>query len=479
MVRPHQDETNGGIVMSSKKPGQSKTGSPKVRIVCLDRQKEVFHQAGEIFRAATGIRVISEKSMEKVLDLVEKDICDVLLASSAVVRGGRSDWREFVEVLTAKSPWTQVIFLIKHGEIALASKALKAGSYHYAKLPISNEELKLLIDAALESRPNVDPLSLSLRVNRHARFEDMVGTSAPMKSVYRMIRQAAATDIPVLLTGETGTGKDLAAQAIHQLSQRADHVFLPVHLGALPQDLVPGELFGHVKGAFTGADQTRAGSFEQAHGGTVFLDEISTIDDRIQISLLRLIENKSFYRIGGRRQIKSDVRLIAAANEDLEEAVESGRFREDLYYRLEVFQIHMPPLRDRTGDIPLLIQDFLTRYNKDYEKEILGLSPEAMAMLEAYDWPGNVRELKNIIHRAVVVCTGEVITPQHLSKRIKQAGKQHRNIILPVGISLEEAERELLKKTLQAVGNNRRHAAAILGVSRSTLYNKMKKYQLN
>ena len=447
------------------------------RIVCLDSQRHLCRQAEEIFGTDDKLSVVFEKSLEKVLDLVEHEICDVLLASSAMVHNGRMEWLEFVEVLTAKSPWTQVIFLIKPREVVLASKALKAGSYHYAKLPVSNEELRLLVEAALERRPNVDPNSRVLRENRKGRFEDMVGVSPGMKSVYRMIRQAAVTDIPVLLTGETGAGKDLAARAIHQLSHRVDGPFLPVHLGALPQDLAPGELFGHVKGAFTGAEEARAGAFERAHGGTVFLDEISTIDQRVQISLLRLLESKTFYRIGGNRNIKADVRLIAATNEDPEEAVEAGRFREDLYYRLEVFRIHIPPLRDRTGDMPLLIQEFLRRYNRDYGKEILGLSPETMSMLEAYDWPGNVRELKNVIHRAVVVCAGEVITPQHLSKRIKPADHSRRKVVLPVGTSFEEAERKLLEKTLQSTGS-RSHAAAILGVSRGTLYNKIRKFGL-
>jgi DNA-binding NtrC family response regulator len=448
------------------------------RIVCLDGQRDICRQTEEIFGNDDKLDIVFEKSLEKVLDLVEHEICDVLLASSSMVREGRMDWLEFLEVMTAKSPWTQIIFLIKPRELALASKALKAGSYHYAKLPISNEELKLLVEAALESRPNVDLHSEARREHRKKRFEDMVGISSGMKSVYRMIRQAAATDIPVLLTGETGVGKDLAARAIHQLSSRVDHIFLPVHLGSLPTDLAPSELFGHAKGAFTGAHADCAGAFERAHGGTVFLDEISTIDDRIQISLLRLIESKTFYRLGGSAAIRTDVRLIAATNEELEDAVAAGRFREDLFYRLEVFRIHIPPLRDRQGDIPLLIQDFLHRYNKDYGKKILGLSPETLSMLDAYDWPGNVRELKNVIHRAVVVCTGEVITPQHLTRRIRPGDGLKRNVVLPIGTSFEEAERKLLEKTLQATGNSRSQAAAILGVSRGTLYNKMKKYAL-
>jgi DNA-binding NtrC family response regulator len=457
---------------------RSRTGTPKARIVCLDSQRDLCRQAEEIFGAEHQVLVVFEKSLERVLDLVEHEVCDVLLASSSVVRDGRMDWLEFVEVLTAKSPWTQIIFLIKPRELVLASKALKAGSYHYAKLPVSNEELKLLVEAALESRADVNPNFQALQENKKTRFEDMVGVSSSMKRVYRMIRQGAVTDIPVLLTGETGVGKDLAARAIHQLSSRVQKPFLPVHLGALPMDLAPGELFGHARGAFTGAEETRAGVFEQAHGGTVFLDEIATIDERVQISLLRLIESKTLHRIGGSRKIKADVRLIAATNEALEEAVAAGRFREDLYYRLEVFQIHIPPLRERVGDMPLLIQEFLQRYNRDYGKKIAGLSPETMSMLDAYEWPGNVRELKNVIHRAVVVCTGDTITPQHLIKRIRPGEGSRRNVILPVGTSFEEAERKLLERTLQVTGNNRSHAAAILGVSRGTLYNKIKKHAL-
>ena len=453
-------------------------GAGAVHIACLDPTRNLFRQTKEIFRKNKQVRIISEKRLEKILELVEDDVCEVLLISSAAVRGEHSEWLEFVEILNAKSPWTQVIFLINPREIVLASKALKAGSFHYAKLPVSNEELSMLIEAAVD-QPNIAPHSRVWRESRPAMFEDMVGASVGMKSVYRMIRQAAATDIPVLLTGETGTGKDLAARAIHQLSSRADRPFLPVHLGALPQDLVPSELFGHARGAYTGATEARMGSFEETNGGTVFLDEISTIDDRVQISLLRLIESQTFHRIGGNKTIMADVRLIAATNDDLEEAVEAGTFREDLYYRLEVFQINLPPLRDRPGDLSLLIQNFLQRYNEEYDKKILGVSPEAMAMLEMYDWPGNVRELKNVIHRAVVVSTGEVITPQHLSKRIKPNKGVNRKVVLPVGTSFEEAERKLLEKTLQATGNNRRHAAAILGVSRGTLYNKIKKFGLS
>ena len=330
-------------------------------------------------------------------------------------------------------------------------------------------------------KPGVISKSVDYHDQRERRakgFEDMVGASAGMKEVYQFMRQAAATDIPVLLTGETGTGKDLAAKAIHQLSSRGPKPYTPVHLGALPQELVASELFGHEKGAFTGATEKRKGSFELSHQGTVFLDEISTIDDRVQISLLRLLETKTFNRIGGSKTIKANVRMVAASNEDLADAVRRGTFRKDLYYRLEVFQITMPPLRDRGGDLLLLVDRFLKTYNNEYQKHILGLSPDCVACLQSYDWPGNVRELKNVVHRAVVICSGDVLLPEHLPVRLRTGKEASQRIVLPVGTTLDAAEREIIKSTLNATGRNLRQTARLLGISRGTMYNKIKKHKL-
>ena len=463
--------------MASAKTERSSRKARRSRLLCVDKGPELAQRIEALFREAP-LQVIRERDVDRMLDRFEEDDFDIVVLSGGAARGGHRECVERLEVLSAESPGTQVLVLVHPREIKLAASALEAGSYHYAKLPVGDEELKLLIEAALARRPAPGPNFLLKKGRRPAGFEDMVGASARMKEVYRLIRQAAATDIPVLLSGETGTGKDLAAKAIHQLSRRSGKKYTPVHLGALPPELVASELFGHEKGTFTGATEKRKGTFEQSHRGTVFLDEISTIDDRVQISLLRLLETKTFNRMGGSTAIKANVRVIAASNEDLARAVRRGTFREDLYYRLEVFQIPMPPLRSREGDLLLLVDHFLKRYNREYDKSISGLSPECMASLESYGWPGNVRELKNVVHRAVVVCTGNVVLPDHLPPRVRRGRDEAREIVLPAGISLEEAEREIIRQSLKAAGGNRRRTAALLGISRGTLYNKIRKYGL-
>jgi transcriptional regulator with PAS, ATPase and Fis domain len=302
----------------------------------------------------------------------------------------------------------------------------------------------------------------------------MVGGSPKMLEVYRQIRQAASTEMPVLLTGATGTGKDLVARAIHQLSQRSERTFLPIHLGALPPELVSGELFGYEKGAFTGATRSHRGLFEKAESGTIFLDEIGTIDEKVQISLLRLVETRKLERIGGTKTITANVRIVTATNENLSEAVEENRFREDLFYRLDIFLICLPPLRDRRGDIVLLVIHFLKQFSDDYQRSIVGISPESICALETYQWPGNVREIKNVIHRAVLNCTGDILLPERLRKTPRKVPQ----IGLRLGCTLKEAEREIILRNLHWTQNNRQRAASILGLSRGTLYNKLSQYNL-
>jgi transcriptional regulator with PAS, ATPase and Fis domain len=336
----------------------------------------------------------------------------------------------------------------------------------------------MLIDAALLHQPQYTPNLLLKSETESTFFEKMIGGSPKMIDVYRQIRQAGSTDMPVLLTGETGTGKDLAARAIHQLSARNSKAFKPIHLGALPPELVAGELFGYEKGAFTGAAQAHRGLFEKAEGGTIFLDEISTIDEKVQISLLRLLETHQLERIGGIRTISANVRIVAATNENLSEAVDQGRFREDLFFRLDIFQIFLPPVRERGGDIVLLVNHYLKQFNDDYQRTIVGISPDCISTLESYQWPGNVREIKNVIHRAVLNATGNILLPEHLPERLQKAHKQPPEIKLPLGCTLKEAEHALIVRTLNWTQNNRRRTAAILGISRRTLYNKLEQYNL-
>jgi len=441
----------------------------------VERRRDLSDRIAGFFSDCKVV-VHREPTMDRVLERFESDVYEVLVVTSSAFRAGRSDGVELIEVISAKSPITQVLFLSDPRDLRTTMSAIKAGGFQYATQPVGDEELRMLVETALTQ---VTPYSRNLMLKRDKRpvaFEKLVGRSEPMQVVYRQIRQAAATDIPILLLGDTGSGKDLAAEAIHRQSERFDGPYVAVHLGALPADLVPGELFGHEKGAFTGATERAMGKFEQGNGGTVFLDEISTIDEKVQISLLRLIEQKKYHRLGGRQTLSCDVRLVAASNQDLEELVNRGKFREDLYFRLDVFRISLPSLKERREDIPLLIDEFVKRYNMSFQKSIAGISPECVGLLESYDWPGNVRELKNVIQRGVLVCQGDILLPEHLPARFRPEKSARGSVTFDVGTPLHEVEREMIVRALSAAGNNRTHAARLLGISRRALYNKMAKY---
>jgi len=315
-------------------------------------------------------------------------------------------------------------------------------------------------------------------VTDEASIESMFHRSPAMEEVLELIRQVAPCDVPVYLEGETGTGKDVASRIIHRLSRRSEGPYLPVHLGAVPSELVGSELFGHERGTFTGADAQHAGKFEQADGGTLFLDEIGTLDARMQVSLLRVIEQGKFYRLGGTRSVDASVRLISASNQDLAEAVHEGTFREDLYYRLNVFRIRMPPLRERKEDIRPLWETFLQDYARSYGKEIPDVSDEVAQILEEYRWPGNIREMRNVIHRAVLICEGDSILTEHLPERLapNRSRQSSREVLLEVGTPLREMERRMILQTLAAQANNRTRTAVSLGISRRALYTKMSKH---
>jgi DNA-binding NtrC family response regulator len=448
-----------------------------IRIMVVEKDSTLAHRISDLF-PDDNMLVHREPTMDRVLERFESEVYEVLVITSSASKAGRSDGIELLEVISAKSPITQVLFLSEPRDLKTTMSAIKAGTFQYAKEPVSDEELKLLIETAVEQLVPYGKNLMLKKEKRRAALEELVGRSEPMQNIYRQIRQAAATDIPVLLLGETGTGKDLAAEAIHSQSERSKGPYVPVHLGALPPDLVSGELFGHEKGAFTGATEKGLGKFEQGVGGTVFLDEISTVDEKVQVSLLRLIEQKKFHRLGGRNTVSCDVRLIAASNQDLEDMVDRGKFREDLYYRLDVFRMTLPPLRERRDDIPMLIDEFLKRYNMAFQKSIAGISPECIGLLESYDWPGNVRELKNVIQRGVLVCPKDILLPEHLPGRFRPDRPAWGKITFDVGTSLEDIEREMIVRTIAAAGNNRTRAAQLLGISRRALYNKLRKHQI-
>lgn len=449
-----------------------------LNVIAVSRSVSIARRIERLFPKGR-VYVTWEPNLDRVLGRFEKETFDVVVITSVAIKQEAIGGIELLEVITVKSPVTQILFLVESDDIDIAMSALRAGTYQYAKLPVEDEELKLLIETALEQRPHYGANLLLKPENGTEAYEKIVGRSSAMRDIYRQIRQAAATDIPVLLQGETGTGKDLVAQAIHGGSARRGGPFIPVNLGALPPELVSSELFGHEKGAYTGAVERREGKFEQGNCGTVFLDEIGTIDEKVQVSLLRLLEQKKFHRLGGRRLIAADVRLIAASNDNLSDLVKHGVFREDLFYRLDVFCILLPPLRQRQSDIPLLVEEFLRRYNRAFQKNILGIAPECISLLEDYAWPGNVRELKNVIQRGVLVCDGQVLLPDHLPPRFTRERQVRPTVTFEVGTPLHEVEREMVVRALAATRNNRKRAAELLGISRRSLYNKLSKYHID
>ncbi len=452
--------------------------SRRHRVIVVEQSVNLTKRLTHLF-AESDYDVMHETNLDRVLERFERTKYDVLLITGAAFQSGEIAGGELLDVIAQKSPATQTLFIAEEKDIRIAMEALRAGSYQYAVEPISDEELQLLIETALENRSAfAENLLFREQSEEPTRLEQLVGSSVPMRDLYRLIRQAASTDIPVLITGETGTGKDLVAQAIHTQSKRARGPYIPVHLASIPSELLASELFGHEKGAFTGASDRRQGHFELARDGSIFLDEIGTVDELVQISLLRLIEQAKFMRLGGKRWHTSNARIIAATNDDLAERVEDGSFREDLYFRLDVFRITLPPLRKRHGDIPLLVDEFMLRYNREYNKRVQGMSPECVRVLESYSWPGNVRELKNVLQRAIVVCDGETLRPEHLPSRTQSENAALQTVQFPLGTPLKKVEAAFIEQTLR-VAHSRTEAARVLGISRKSLYNKMKRYGLD
>jgi DNA-binding NtrC family response regulator len=304
------------------------------------------------------------------------------------------------------------------------------------------------------------------------------GRSPAIKRIFRQIRKAASIDIPILIQGETGTGKELVGRAIHQLSGCAGGPYVPVNLSALPSEIVASELFGHERGAFTGAAALQKGKFEQAQNGTLFLDEIESIDEKIQVTLLRVLEQRKFYRLGGKRRIATNARITAASNESLRDLVAQGIFREDLFYRLDIFPIQLPPLRKRPEDVPDLLAEFIVKYNQMLKKQITSIDADCVYMLQEYDWPGNIRELKNVVQRAVLLCDGPELRIEHFPSRINNHHAALPVVSFKVGTPLEDVERSLILHTLEFVENNRTEAADLLGISRRALYNRLNKYDI-
>ena len=420
--------------------------------------------------ARDGHEVETAASGEEALARLKHTRFDIMLVD--IKMEGMSGL-ELLRQVKESDPDTDIIIITAYGSISTAIEAMKKGAFDYLLKPFDPNELGVIIDKIIEKQAQSrENLYLKEQYKERTRFESMIGQSGAMQTVFDLIQDVAPTDATVLITGLTGTGKGLAAKAIHTSSPRAQGPFVTVNCGAIPEHLMETELFGHQKGAFTDAKETKKGRLELAHGGTLFLDEIGEISMRMQIDLLRVLEDRVFYRVGGTQPIEADFRVIAATNRNLAKAIEARTFREDLFYRLNVFSIEMPPLSKRKEDLPLLAEHFLYRFCQETNKYIQRFSREAMDEMMLYEWPGNVRELENAIERAVVVAKGPVIAPEDLPILC------HLQVAPPVGSSLEEVEKAHIGQVLMENSWNISRSSRILGIDRSTLYNKIKRYGL-
>jgi DNA-binding NtrC family response regulator len=382
------------------------------------------------------------------------------------------------------NPHALVIMITAFGDIQTAVKTIKLGAYDFVEKPFNMEKLKIIIDKALETVSLRKEVSeFRKQISSKFGFDSIIGQSEQMKSVFSLIAKVSKSDAStVLLQGESGTGKDLVAKIIHYQSARADRPFMEINCTALPDTLVESELFGHEKGAFTDAKAMKKGLFELSDGGTIYLDEVGDMTQGTQAKLLKVIEDKSFKRIGGTKDIDVDVRIVTATNRNLENEVRKGNFREDLYYRLKVIPLLIPPLRDRPSDITLLAKYFIDEFNEEFKKNVKGLSKETEKCFMEYPWPGNVRELKNVIERSMILESDEYILPEHLpleltSKEVMTHNISNINIrIPPGGIDIEEVEKELIRQALDVTGGNQTRASKLLNLSRDTLRYRMQKF---
>ena len=446
----------------------------KQSILIVDDYKDTRDLMGRALSA--DYRVTLAADAEGAMQALAADPSIALMISDVRMPG--TDGLTLLKTAKAAHPNLSVIMLTAYGTVDLAVEAMKDGADDFLTKPIDLDQLDLRVAKVLKTRAlEEEVVSLRSELDEKYGLENITGTSEAMKKVFHLIRQAAPTQATVLIEGPSGTGKELVAHALHTLSPRSKGPFVAVECAALNGNLLESELFGHEKGAFTDAVAKRIGRFEAADGGTIFLDEISEIPPSTQVKLLRVLETRSFERLGSSETIKTDIRIVAACNRDLAQMVREGKFREDLYYRLAVVDIRIPPLRERAGDIPLLVSRFLKEFSAANGGRVTGMTPAAMKILESYSWPGNVRELRNAVERMVVLSQGGLLdvgdVPEHM--RAPSAPAADDAAALPPG-TLDETEKAKILSVLDQVGGNRSRAAQVLGISRRTLYRKLDEY---
>jgi len=438
------------------------------RLLIIDDDPDVRQQME--WALCDDYKIMQAANSTSALDLIRREPAELVTLDLGLPpdpSGVREGFKTLSELLES-NPLLKVVVITGSDQRENALKAIELGAYDFFPKPIAIDELKTVLRRAFYvHRLETELKELKTQPPGDA-FEGMLGTSPQMQDAFRLIRKVATTEVPVLIVGESGTGKELAARAIHQLSRRAKGPFIPINCGAIPETLLESELFGHEKGSFTGAHITRKGRIEAANGGTLFLDELAELSVPLQVKLLRFLQEQKIERVGGRESIAVDVRPVTATNADLHKAMDEGRFREDLYYRVRVVEIGMPPLRERQGDVLLLSRIFLEKYAAEAGKNLKGFSQRAISALEKYAWPGNVRELENRIRRAVIMAEGSSITPADLELSSGFAGKNLKE-------AREELERELVRRAIAVTQGNLSQAASDLGISRPTLYDLMEK----
>jgi len=445
----------------------------KARILIVDDEESTRELFAELLQR-WGYEVDQTADGHAALKIAAESSPDVIISDLVMPK---LDGLALVRALREEQPDTPVVIITGKGSIDAAVEAVREGVFDFVEKPLDPARLKVILQRALEKKETLHEMQvLRRRLGQVDAGVGLVGSSPPMRKAMELVEKVAPSKASVVITGQSGTGKEMVARAIHQLSPRRDKPFIAINCSAIPATLIESEMFGHERGAFTGADQRRLGAWELADGGTLFLDEVGEIPIELQAKFLRVVEEERLRRLGGKSEITVDVRVISATNRDLKEEIKAGRFREDLYFRLNVFHINLAPLKERREDIPVLVQHFIDRFSRDAGKKLQGVSSQAMKVLTDYAWPGNIRELRNTLERAVILCGTGAIDPEHLPSELAAGGGESAYLKLPYGLPLREIEKEYILATLSRLQNNKARTAQALGISEKTLYNKLYRY---
>jgi DNA-binding NtrC family response regulator len=448
---------------------------PAGRILVVDDESSITG-ALELILGERGYQVETAASVAEAVELLARRPFDLVLTD---LRLTDSTGIELLTRIKQDSPETEVILMTGHGSVELTIEAIKRGAYYYVEKPFTPGQVLMLVDRALEfASVRKENRTLKRTLGGEAEAFGMSGRTPKLLQIFETIRATASSDASVLIEGESGTGKELIATAFHRHSNRAAGPFVQINCAAIPRDLIESELFGYKRGAFTGADRDKRGLIEAASGGTLLLDEIADMPAHLQTKLLRVLQERKVRRLGDEREIPVDFRLVAATNRDTAQAIKEGALREDLYFRISTIRIEVPPLRERLDDLALLAEEFLKRYSMKYKKAIRGISHAAVSLLSRYEWPGNVRELESVIERAVLFCTEDEVSPEHLPDHIHGARQGQFLCEIPPYLTLEEIEREAIEQTLERTAGNVKKTAQILKLHRPTLYRKLRRFGL-